>query len=415
MSGDPQRGDCPVSGEGALAGDGAGSAASLAAAAGRVYARLIPRVPKSLREEAEAFLDLLALEPGGPGVSAARRAEVLRDIDRHGMYEHTPDELLWGCRFAWRHSVRCVGRFFWKQLEVRDARQCASAEDVAAACVAHVRDATNGGAIRPLVTVFAPKRAGVESWRIWNYELVRYAGYRSEDGEVLGDPAEAEFTQKCIDLGWRPPSTRSAFDPLPILLSGPGAPLHCFELPREEVLEVPLVHPEFEWFRDLDLRWYAVPIVSNMRLEIGGIEYTAAPFNGWYMGTEIGARNLADLGRYNLLPEVAARMGILQKREASLWRDRALVELNRAVLHSFQLAGVRMVDHHTVSELHLRFEEQEAAAGRPVTGRWDWLIPPLSGATSPLWNRAYDPCEYSPNFYTQPCEMPGAAGGFECA
>jgi nitric-oxide synthase len=286
---------------------------------------------------------------------------------------------------------------------------------VAAACVAHVRDATNGGAIRPLVTVFAPKRAGVESWRIWNYELVRYAGYRSEDGEVLGDPAEAEFTQKCIDLGWRPPSTRSAFDPLPILLSGPGAPLHCFELPREEVLEVPLVHPEFEWFRDLDLRWYAVPIVSNMRLEIGGIEYTAAPFNGWYMGTEIGARNLADLGRYNLLPEVAARMGILQKREASLWRDRALVELNRAVLHSFQLAGVRMVDHHTVSELHLRFEEQEAAAGRPVTGRWDWLIPPLSGATSPLWNRAYDPCEYSPNFYTQPCEMPGAAGGFECA
>jgi nitric oxide synthase oxygenase domain/subunit len=66
-------------------------------------------------------------------------------------------------------------------------------------------------------------------------------------------------------------------------------------------------------------------------------------------------------------------------------------------------------------ELRAPDEEQEAAAGRPVTGRWDWLIPPLSGATSPLWNRAYDPCEYSPNFYTQPCEMPGAAGGFECA
>jgi nitric-oxide synthase len=91
------------------------------------------------------------------------------------------------------------------------------------------------------------------------------------------------------------------------------------------------------------------------------------------------------------------------------------VELNRAVLHSFQLAGVRMVDHHTVSELHLRFEEQEAAAGRPVTGRWDWLIPPLSGASSPLWNRAYDPSEYSPNFYTQSCAIPGAAGGFERA
>ena len=27
-----------------------------------------------------------------------------------------------------------------------------------------------------------------------------------------------------------------------------------------------------------------------------------APFNGWYMGTEIGARNLADADRYDLLP-----------------------------------------------------------------------------------------------------------------
>ena len=413
MSGDAHSGGCPVSDESGSVRFGAGALPGSASGAQQVYARLSPRVAKSLREEAEDFLDLLALEPGGPGVSAARRAEVLRDIDSHGMYEHTTDELLWGCRFAWRHSVRCVGRFFWKQLEVRDARQCRSAGEVASACVAHVRDATNGGAIRPLVTVFAPKRADAEQWRIWNYELVRYAGYRSEDGEVLGDPAEAEFTQQCINFGWRPPPTRSAFDPLPMLISGPGAPPRCFELPREEVLEVPLVHPEFEWFRDLGLRWYAVPIVSSMRLEIGGIQYTAAPFNGWYMGTEIGARNLADLGRYNLLPEVAARMGILQKREASLWRDRALVELNRAVLHSFQLAGVRMVDHHTVSELHLLFEEQEAAAGRPVTGRWDWLIPPLSGATSPLWNRAYDPCEYSPNFYAQSCEIPpGPSSGW---
>jgi nitric-oxide synthase len=152
----------------------------------------------------------------------------------------------------------------------------------------------------------------------------------------------------------------------------------------------------------MGLRWYAVPVVSNMALEIGGIRYSAAPFNGWYMGTEIGARNLGDADRYNLLPELARRMGIYEKREASLWRDRALVELNRAVLFSFQKAGVRMVDHHTVADLHLQFEEQEKCAGRPVTGRWDWLVPPLSGSTSPLWNRAYDPTEYSPNFFPQP-------------
>ena len=36
------------------------------------------------------------------------------------------------------------------------------------------------------------------------------------------------------------------------------------------------------------MKWYGVPMISDMRLEIGGISYTAAPFNGWYMGTEIG-------------------------------------------------------------------------------------------------------------------------------
>ena len=76
------------------------------------------------------------------------------------------------------------------------------------------------------------------------------------------------------------------------------------------MLEVPLTHPDLDWFAELGLRWHAVPAISNMRLEIGGVRYPAAPFNGWYMGTEIGARNLADADRYDLLPVVAARMGL---------------------------------------------------------------------------------------------------------
>jgi nitric-oxide synthase len=102
-----------------------------------------------------------------------------------------------------------------------------------------------------------------------------------------------------------------------------------------------------------------------------------------------------------MLPDIAERMGILEKKEASLWRDRALVELNRAVLYSYKGAGVRMVDHHTAAQLHVRFENDEEALGRPVTGRWDWLVPPISGAATPIWNRAYDPTEYSPNFLYQ--------------
>lgn len=57
----------------------------------------------------------------------------------------------------------------------------------------------------------------------------------------------------------------------------------------------------YEWFKELDLKWYAVPAVSNMFLEAGGLEFTACPFNGWYMGTEIGVRDFCDVQRYNIL------------------------------------------------------------------------------------------------------------------
>jgi nitric-oxide synthase len=365
-----------------------------------VYEKLRQERSDLLLDKAFGFLDLLDLEPDAPNVSATRRDEIRAAIEATGTYVHLPEELLWGARFAWRHSVRCIGRFFWTQLEVLDARNVQSIEDVAQKCEEHLRLATNGGVVRPLVTVF-PARSPAGEYRIWNYQLARYAGYRSDSEQFIGDPAEAAFTALCVRLGWQPPANRSKFDILPLIISGPNQPPKCFPLATEAVLEVPLTHPEFDWFETLALRWYAVPVVSNMLLEIGGINYTAAPFNGWYMGTEIGARNLADADRYNLLPEIAARMGISDRREHTLWRDRVLVELNRAVLHSYQRAGVRMIDHHTAAKLHVRFEEDELAAGRPVTGRWDWLVPPISGAATPLWNRTYDPTEYSPNFFYQ--------------
>ena len=51
----------------------------------------------------------------------------------------------------------------------------------------------------------------------------------------------------------------------------------------------------------MGLKWYGVPAVANMLTDIGGIEYPGAPFNGWYMGTEIGSRDLCDISRYNIL------------------------------------------------------------------------------------------------------------------
>jgi len=73
-----------------------------------------------------------------------------------------------------------------------------------------------------------------------------------------------------------------------------------------------------------------------MMLDVGGLEFTACPFNGWYMGTEIG-RDLADINRYNKLPIIAEKMGLDTMTNMSLWKDKALIELNYAILYSFQV------------------------------------------------------------------------------
>lgn len=57
----------------------------------------------------------------------------------------------------------------------------------------------------------------------------------------------------------------------------------------------------FKWFTEFSLRWYALPAVSGMLFDCGGIQFTATAFSGWYMSTEIGCRNLCDVNRRNML------------------------------------------------------------------------------------------------------------------
>ena len=159
-------------------------------------------------------------------------------------------------------------------------------------------------------------------------------------------------------------------------------------LPEDAILEVSLEHPAYPWFAELGLRWYALPAVSEMALDLGGITYRCVPFNGFYMVTEIGARNLADADRYNMLPVVAEKLGLDCSDSSTMWKDRAMVELNVAVMHSFKKHRVRMLDHHKMSDYFHRFEQQEKACGRAVFGDWSWLVPPMSGAASSLFFRS---------------------------
>jgi nitric-oxide synthase, bacterial len=349
---------------------------------------------------AEQFVDLFYSENPEAGDHDRRLRSVRAEIADTGTYRHTKEELTFGARVAWRNSARCIGRLYWQSLAVRDLRSVTRADEVARHCVEHLRIATNGGRIRPIISVFAPDRPGRPGPRIWNEQLVRYAGYQRPAGGILGDPRYEGFTAAVAQMGWEPPVPVGRFDVLPLVIETVEDGPRLFPVPGDAVLEVPLSHPDLPWFADLGLRWHAVPALSHMRLVIGGISYPAAPFSGWYMGTEIGARNLADTNRYNLIDEVADRLGLDTTSERTLWRDRALVELNRAVLHSFNETKVTITDHHTEARRFLTHISREEAADRICPADWSWIVPPMSGAQTPVFHRYYDSDEQWPNFVT---------------
>jgi len=350
---------------------------------------------------AEEFLALFQAENPAAAPIGPRVEEVRAQIERYGTYAHTTAELTFGARVAWRNSTRCIGRLYWRSLQVRDRRHVTTAAQLAGEAFAHLRVATNSGRVRPTLTVFAPTTPERPGPRIWNEQLIRYAGYRQPDGTVIGDPRYADFTSAVRDLGW-PGGPGTPFDVLPLVVQVPGEGPALFDLPRDVVLEVPLSHPRYPWFSELGLRWHAVPAISNMCLEIGGVCYPAAPFNGWYMGTEIGARNLADVHRYDVVPVVARRLGLDTASERSLWRDQVLVELNIAVLHSFDAAGVTMADHHTESHRFLTHLAREERAGRITPADWSWIVPPISGAATPVFHRYYENADLRPNYVHHP-------------
>ncbi len=338
-----------------------------------------------------------------PGLSLRRRLrQVKAEIERTGTYVQTEAEVVFGARVAWRNAARCIGRLYWNGLRVRDRRAVRTPSAVADECVAHLREATREGRVRSTITVFAPDRPGAPGPRVLNDQLVRYAGHCTPSGAIRGDSGQVAFTEQAVALGWQPPDPPGRFDVLPLLIASDGREPELFEVPPDAVLEVPLAHPEFAWFAELRLRWHAVPAISNMALEIGGITYPAAPFNGWYVGTEIGARNLADVDRYDLLPVIGERMGLDTSSERTLWRDQATVELVRAVQHSFDVAGVTMSDHHTESERFLTHVSREERAGRRCPADWSWIVPPVSGGLTPVFHRYYD----EPDPATRPAYLP---------
>ena len=365
------------------------------------WAPVHPHWPQELFMKTQAFLRLFYEEQRLADSFVHRLADVRSEIEQKGTYRQTYQELEFAAKVAWRNNSRCTGRLHWGTLNVRDMRHLTTAESIFEALVEHIQLSTNGGKIRSVISIFAQQIPGQPGIRIWNPQAIRYAGYEQDDGAVIGDPQHVELTNELFKLGWKG-GKRTPFDLLPIVIQMPNEEPKLFELPPEVVLEVPIEHPNYPWFADLGLKWHALPLISNMQLEVGGIAYTAAPFNGWYLGTEIGARNLGDPHRYNMLPVIADKLGLDRRSDRNLWKDRALVELNIAVLSSYAKHGITMVDHHTVARQFVVHEEQERQAGRCVFADWGWIVPPISGCATPVFHREYDNKVLSPNFLYQP-------------
>lgn len=331
-------------------------------------------------DQAQSFIRNMHQELNIPHAETeARLQSIAEEIRQTQTYRHTPEELEYGVRVAWRNSNRCIGRLFWDKLTLIDRRHVQTPAEFEAALLHHIDYATNNGKIRPSITVFPPRTGNCTPFIILNDQLIRYTS------DTLAEPI------KSIK-----PDITSKF--LPIIYQH-NEQLHTLALPEEKILEVPLRHPNHPAFDDLNLAWYAVPIISGMELRIGGITYPCAPFNGWYMESEIASRNLLDCYRYNLIEQIADSFGFDRTTTATYWRDRTLVELNYAVYHSYKSHGVAVVDHYTASKQFEKFEEQERAAGRHITGDWTWLIPPISPSLVHNFHKGYDNTYRDPNFY----------------
>lgn len=59
------------------------------------------------------------------------------------------------------------------------------------------------------------------------------------------------------------------------------------------------------------------------------------------------------------LQTVATKMGLDTNSYVSLWKDKALVEVNIAVLHSYHRDNVSIVDHHSASEQFMKHLDDE--------------------------------------------------------
>ena len=201
-----------------------------------------------------------------------------------GSWTQTPRELEFGVRRAWRNSRKCIMRSHCEELELCDLRTSRTSKQMAEKLLFGVQKAFNRGSIKPTVFVFPPRAANCRGPMILNHQILQFAGYENTDGSVLGDPASIAVTKAALELGWEPPSTKGRWDLLPLVTIADSDRPYVAELPADIRRLVDIRHPQYAAeFERLDLKWVQFPALTRLGFDIGGVQYTAAPFIGWYV------------------------------------------------------------------------------------------------------------------------------------
>eukprot|EP00984_Skeletonema_dohrnii_P034576 scaffold33595_cov95-Skeletonema_dohrnii-CCMP3373.AAC.1 len=320
-----------------------------------------------------------------------RMAQVREAIHETGSYVHTFDELEHGARVAWRNAPKCANRKYWQQLKLLDCRDVDTNEGMYGSCIKHLTKAVACGSAEAYVTVFRPIKPGTcDGPAIWNDQLLSYAAY-NQDGGIIGDPKNLRFTQMLEErFGWKgpPDGKQGPYDYLPLVIqSSPNDAPQLFDVPLECAPEVHIHHPEHPELSELNMRWYPIPAVCALDMTIGGIVYSAAPFNGWYATTEV-LRDLTDESRYNMLVPVARSLGLdpdTKPGDEPLWKDEVMAVLNKAIYHSFKVSKIAMMGHHNLISMFWDWYRDEMRNRRYCPVNFKWVIPPMLSST----NRAY--------------------------
>ena len=223
-------------------------------------------------------------------IRAGATEAVIRQDNTHGLvggnWAQTSQELEFGIRRALRNSRKCIMRSHSDELKLCDLRGVTSSSQMVAELLKGVSEAFNGGNILPTVFVFPPRKIDCRGPMFWNHQILQFAGYEAEDGSIKGDPNSVNLTKAILDLGWVPPESRSPWDLLPIVAMAEGDRPAFADIPVNLRLLVTIAHPQYAaQFEKLSLRWVSFPALTRLGFDIGGVQYTAAPFIGWQVSS----------------------------------------------------------------------------------------------------------------------------------